>query len=82
MANSDNHLVIMAGGIGSRFWPMSTTERPKQFVDVLGCGKSLIRLTLDRFHDIVPAENVWVVTSDKYADMVHQELPELPRAIS
>ncbi|MBQ6190013.1 MAG: mannose-1-phosphate guanylyltransferase [Bacteroidaceae bacterium] len=78
MANSDNHLVIMAGGIGSRFWPMSTTERPKQFVDVLGCGKSLIRLTLDRFHDIVPAENVWVVTSDKYADMVHQELPELP----
>ncbi|MBP5514111.1 MAG: mannose-1-phosphate guanylyltransferase [Bacteroidaceae bacterium] len=78
MANRDNYLVIMAGGIGSRFWPMSTTERPKQFVDVLGCGSSLIRLTFDRFCGIVPTENVWVVTSDKYAEMVHEELPEIP----
>ena len=78
MANRDNYLVIMAGGIGSRFWPMSTAERPKQFVDVLGCGSSLIRLTFDRFQGIVPTENVWVVTSEKYAEMVHQELPEIP----
>ena len=78
MAKRDNYLVIMAGGIGSRFWPKSTAERPKQFVDVLGCGSSLIRLTFDRFQGIVPTENVWVVTSEKYAEMVHQELPEIP----
>ena len=53
MANS-NHLVIMAGGIGSRFWPMSTPERPKQFIDVLGCGRTLIQLTADRFKGICP----------------------------
>ena len=78
MAEKNNHLVIMAGGIGSRFWPMSTPERPKQFVDVLGCGRTLIQLTMDRFKDIVPAENVWIVTSAAYADMVHEQLPEVP----
>lgn len=78
MADKDNHLVIMAGGIGSRFWPMSTPERPKQFVDVLGCGRTLIQLTFDRFESIVPAENVWVVTSAAYADMVRRQLPEVP----
>ena len=72
------HLVIMAGGIGSRFWPMSTTDRPKQFIDVLGCGRSLLQLTLDRFGDLCPKENVWVVTSVKYADIVREQLPEMP----
>ena len=48
MASSNNHLVIMAGGIGSRFWPMSTQECPKQFIDVMGCGRTLIQLTVDR----------------------------------
>lgn len=53
MAQTDNHLVIMAGGVGSRFWPMSTTDRPKQFIDVLGVGKSLIQLTYTRFADVI-----------------------------
>ena len=65
-----NHLVIMAGGIGSRFWPMSTPQCPKQFVDVLGCGRTFIQLTVDRFKGVVPAENVWVVTSEAYRDIV------------
>ena len=73
------HLVIMAGGIGSRFWPMSTPERPKQFIDVLGCGRTLIQLTLDRFGDLVSPEHTWVVTSASYADLVREQLPQLPR---
>lgn len=77
MSNS-NHLVIMAGGIGSRFWPISTVDCPKQFIDVLGCGKSLLQLTVERFGNICPIENVWVVTSEKYADMVKEQLPDIP----
>lgn len=78
MASNNNHLVIMAGGIGSRFWPMSTPECPKQFVDVLGCGRTLLQLTVDRFKGICPAENVWIVTSANYAQTVHQQLPDVP----
>jgi mannose-1-phosphate guanylyltransferase len=74
-----SHLVIMAGGIGSRFWPMSTPERPKQFVDVLGTGRTFIQMTVDRFRGILPAENVWVVTSQAYEDIVAEQLPEVPR---
>ncbi|WP_455536739.1 mannose-1-phosphate guanylyltransferase [Prevotella koreensis] len=70
-----NHLVIMAGGIGSRFWPMSTDECPKQFIDVLGVGRSLLQLTMDRFSGVVDAENIWVVTNGRYADMVKEQLP-------
>ena len=62
----DNHVVIMAGGIGSRFWPMSIPECPKQFIDVMGCGRSLIQLTADRFDGVCPKENMWVVTSEKF----------------
>ena len=79
MARINNHLVIMAGGVGSRFWPMSTTEKPKQFIDVLGIGKSLLQLTVERFDGIVPVENVWVVTNAKYADTVSEQLPDMPR---
>ncbi len=79
MAKIQNHLVIMAGGVGSRFWPMSTTERPKQFIDVLGVGKSLLQLTVERFKGIVDADNVWVVTNQKYADTVSEQLPDMPR---
>ena len=79
MAQFNNHLVIMAGGVGSRFWPMSTTDRPKQFIDVLGTGRTLLQLTLDRFTGIVDPENVWIVTNMKYADIVHEQLPEVPR---
>lgn len=73
-----NHLVIMAGGIGSRFWPMSTDECPKQFIDVLGVGRSLLQLTMDRFSGVVDAENIWVVTNGRYADMVKEQLPGIP----
>ncbi len=69
----------MAGGVGSRFWPMSTEERPKQFIDVLGTGKTLLQLTVERFGQLVPAENVWVVTNAKYADIVASQLPDMPR---
>jgi len=68
----------MAGGIGSRFWPMSTEERPKQFIDVLGVGRTLIQMTLDRFRGICPIENVWIVTNAHYADLVHEQLPDVP----
>lgn len=77
MSLNHNHLVIMAGGVGSRFWPMSTPDFPKQFIDVLGCGRTLLQLTYDRFEGICPNENVWVVTSDKYAEEVKRQLPEL-----
>ena len=72
------HVVIMAGGIGSRFWPMSTTEFPKQFVDVMGCGKSMIQMTVERFTPVCPIENIWVVTGQAYVDLVHEQLPEIP----
>ena len=72
------HVVIMAGGIGSRFWPMSTSEYPKQFIDVMGVGKSLIQLTVERFKDICPMENFWVVTSEKYVNIVKEQLPQIP----
>lgn len=74
---SNNHLVIMAGGVGSRFWPMSTPEKPKQFIDVLGTGRTLLQLTADRFTGICPPENVWVVTAEKYRDIVKEQLPEV-----
>ena len=68
----------MAGGVGSRFWPMSTTEKPKQFIDVLGVGRTLLQLTFDRFKGICEPENVWIVTNKKYADVVREQLPEVP----
>jgi len=77
---SNNNLVIMAGGVGSRFWPMSTQEKPKQFIDVLGCGRTFIQLTFDRFKGVVPSENVWVVTSANYFDIVKEQLPEIPES--
>lgn len=75
---NNNNLVIMAGGVGSRFWPMSTAECPKQFIDVLGVGRSLLQLTYDRFESVCPPENVWVVTNKKYVDVVRKQLPEIP----
>ena len=76
---SHTHLVIMAGGIGSRFWPMSSEARPKQFLDILGCGRTMLQLTVDRFNGIVPPENIWVVTSERYAEIVAEQLPDVPR---
>ena len=74
----DNHVVIMAGGIGSRFWPMSTPEYPKQFIDVLGCGRTLIQMTADRLLPLCPHGNMWVVTSRSYVDIVRAQLPDIP----
>ena len=78
MAHSSNHLIIMAGEVGSRFWPMSTTEKPKQFIDVLGTGRSLLQLTFDRFEGVCSPENVWIVTSIHYKDLVREQIPEIP----
>lgn len=69
----------MAGGIGSRFWPMSTEETPKQFIDVLGVGRSLLQLTYDRFAGVCPPENVWVVTNAAYVEKVAEQLPDIPK---
>lgn len=77
MSYQDTYVVIMAGGIGSRFWPYSRSYRPKQFLDVLDTGSSLIQLTNNRFKDICPLENVYVVTNDTYVDLVKDHLPEL-----
>ena len=74
----NNHIVIMAGGIGSRFWPLSTPEYPKQFIDILGCGRTLIQLTVDRFKGICPIQNFWVVTNAAYVEIVRQQLPDIP----
>ena len=68
----------MAGGVGSRFWPLSTPEFPKQFIDILGCGRSLIQLTVDRFKGICPPENFWVVTNRAYVDIVKEQIPGIP----
>ncbi len=68
----------MAGGIGSRFWPMSTPQCPKQFIDVMGCGQSLIQLTVARFKGICTPDHVWVVTSEQYLSIVREQLPDVP----
>lgn len=75
-----NYIAIMAGGIGSRFWPSSTSDRPKQFLDILGVGKSLIRMTFERCIQLVPAENVLIITNERYRTLVKEHLPELPDA--
>ncbi|WP_207535139.1 mannose-1-phosphate guanylyltransferase [Desertivirga arenae] len=73
----DFYAVIMAGGIGSRFWPISRTAHPKQFIDILGTGKTLIQHTYDRFLKIVPKENIYIVTNDIYRDLVKEQLPDI-----
>lgn len=73
----DYYAIIMAGGIGSRFWPVSRTEHPKQFIDILGTGKTLIQNTYERFLKIVPKENIYVVTNEGYVDLVKQQLPDM-----
>lgn len=78
MADRNNlYCIIMAGGIGSRFWPLSRTSRPKQFIDILGTGKSLLQQTFDRMEKICPAENILIVTSTIYRDLVLEQLPKV-----
>lgn len=74
---SNIYVSIMAGGVGSRFWPASRTHRPKQFLDMLGLGKSLLRLTYERFLQVCPNENIFIVTNQQYRDLVKEHLPEL-----
>ncbi len=74
----NNFCVIMAGGIGSRFWPFSTNERPKQFLDFFGTGRSLIQMTVDRFRTIVPIDHMLIVTNVAYREMMLEQIPDLP----
>ena len=69
----------MGGGVGSRFWPFSKEDKPKQFLDFFGTGRSLLQSTFDRFKKIIPIENIFVVTNDAYADMTLKQLPELAK---
>ena len=75
--NKHHYVAIMAGGIGSRFWPMSRTNYPKQFLDILGTGKTLIQQTFERYARVVPEENIYVVTSNEYVPLVKKQLPEM-----
>ncbi len=75
--NKNNYVAIMAGGIGSRFWPVSRMNYPKQFLDILNQGKTLIQATYDRFSQYIPNENIYVVTSVQYKDIVAEQLPSL-----
>jgi len=74
----DTYCVIMAGGIGSRFWPMSRSSNPKQFHDILGTGNTLIQQTFERFLNICPKENIYVVTSSQYKALVQEQLEGIP----
>jgi mannose-1-phosphate guanylyltransferase len=73
--NKNYYAIIMAGGIGSRFWPISRTSHPKQFIDILGTGKTLIQNTYDRFLKVCPKENIYIVTNENYTGLVKQQLP-------
>src|SRR4029078_3830732 len=73
------YVVIMAGGIGSRFWPVSRTDYPKQFLDILGTGETLIQQTFRRFEPLAPVENIYVVTSTDYTGVVEKQLPSIPK---
>ncbi|HRP61089.1 MAG TPA: mannose-1-phosphate guanylyltransferase [Vicingus sp.] len=77
MLNPNNFCVIMAGGIGSRFWPMSRTSQPKQFLDILGTGETLIQQTFRRLKRICPEQNIYIVTNEMYKDLVNEQLPGL-----
>ena len=73
----NNYCVIMSGGVGSRFWPYSRKNLPKQFLDFFGTGRSLLQQTFDRFNRIIPTENILIVTNELYANLVQQQLPQL-----
>ena len=75
--NKDNYCVIMAGGIGARFWPMSRTDHPKQFIDILGTGKTLITETFDRFQKICPKENIYIVTNENYRGLIKEQIHDI-----
>ena len=73
----NRYVVIMAGGVGTRFWPMSRVPHPKQFIDILGVGRTLLQQTYDRALSVCPKENIHIVTNAMYSDLVKEQLPEL-----
>ena len=75
--NQNNYVVIMAGGVGERFWPMSRQTRPKQFIDILGTGKTLLQQTFERFLKVCDSDNIFIVTNKKYRQLVLDQIPEL-----
>ncbi len=77
MAKNNNYCVIMAGGVGSRFWPYSRADKPKQFLDFFGTGRSLLQMTVDRFRPIVPIENMFIVTNVMYKQTILEQIPDL-----
>lgn len=77
MTNKNDYCVIMGGGIGSRFWPFSRKNLPKQFLDFFGTGRSLLQQTFDRFQKIIPVENIFIVTNELYGNLVREQLPEI-----
>lgn len=80
MSIHNNYVAIMAGGIGSRFWPLSKAKLPKQFLDLLGTGKTLIQATYDRFKHFIPKENIFIITNKSYVDIVKEQIPEIDDA--
>ena len=76
---SDKYCIIMAGGVGSRFWPVSRNARPKQFMDILGTGRSFLQATVDRFSKIVPAENILIVSAKQYEGLIAEQVPQIPK---
>lgn len=77
MMKENNYCVIMAGGVGSRFWPFSRNEKPKQFLDFFGTGRSLLQMTIDRFRPLIPIENILIVTNVIYREQVLEQIPDL-----
>jgi mannose-1-phosphate guanylyltransferase len=77
--NKHHYVAIMAGGIGSRFWPKSRTSYPKQFLDILNTGKTLIQWTFERYAKFIPTENIYIVTSDEYVNICVEQLPAIPK---
>ena len=76
--NNHYYCVIMAGGLGTRFWPVSRSSKPKQFLNFTKTGKSFLRLAYERVSDIIPEENILVVSQERYRDLVLADIPELP----
>ena len=75
--NPNHYVAIMAGGVGSRFWPASREAKPKQFLDILGIGKSLLQMTYDRFLPLIPKENIFIVSNSAYRDLIKEQLPDI-----
>jgi mannose-1-phosphate guanylyltransferase len=77
--NKDYFAVIMAGGVGSRFWPVSRVDHPKQFQDIMGVGETLLQLTFNRLSSLIMRENILILTNESYKDIVNEQIPNLEK---